>query len=104
MIDRVSRLAERVATSVSRREFWSRLGRGAMALAAAVGGLLALPNIAQAAKLVAKCCQTGTCPHAGGGCKLVNACDSCTDCGPTFHCCQWSCHGGLFTFHTCCSA
>jgi hypothetical protein len=48
MFEKVSRVAERVATSASRRQFLGRVGRGAMALAAALGGLLALPEDAEA--------------------------------------------------------
>ena len=107
MIDKVSRLAERVATSVSRRGFLSRLGRGAMALAAAVGGLLALPDIAQAA---GNCCNGfGNCPPpAPLGCKLVKNCVACpsTVSCPTGRCCKWNCKGpgggrGV-TSYTCC--
>lgn len=41
MIDKVSRLAERVAAGVSRRGFLSWVGRGAMSLAVLVGGVAA---------------------------------------------------------------
>jgi hypothetical protein len=49
MFDRVGDLAQRVATSVSRRAFLGRLGQGALGLAAAIGGVLAVPGEAHAA-------------------------------------------------------
>ena len=48
MFEKVGQVAEQVATSVSRRQFLGRFGQGALAVAAAMGGLLALPAIAQA--------------------------------------------------------
>lgn len=47
MLEKINQMAEQAATNASRRQFLERFGRGAMAAAAAVGGLLALP--AQAA-------------------------------------------------------
>jgi hypothetical protein len=54
MFDKVSEVAERVATNVSRRAFLGRLGQGALGIAAAIGGALALPARAQAGS--AHCC------------------------------------------------
>lgn len=54
MFERFSRIAEQTATSVSRREFLGRLGRGAMVAAAAASGLL-LPDAAQARRRPAVC-------------------------------------------------
>jgi hypothetical protein len=51
MFEKVSQLAELAATSVSRREFLGRFGRGAMVAAAAVGGILVIPEDAQAARV-----------------------------------------------------
>jgi hypothetical protein len=50
MLEKISQAAEKMATSASRRQFLGRLGRGAMAAAAALAGLLALPGDAQAAR------------------------------------------------------
>ena len=50
MFEKVSQAAERVATRASRRQFLGRLGRGAMAAAAAAAGLLALPTVSRGAK------------------------------------------------------
>jgi hypothetical protein len=52
MIDRISQIAEHAATNVSRRAFLGRLGRTAMLLAAAAGGLLTTSAQAQAAPRV----------------------------------------------------
>ena len=90
MIENISRLAERVATSVSRRGFLSQLGRSGMYLAAAVGGLLALPAVAQAA--VIPCCGgAGRCAPPGRGCSLVSDCVVCNN----FACCAWNCNGRI---------
>jgi hypothetical protein len=48
MFDRVGDLAEKMVTGVSRRDFMGRLGQGALGLAAAIGGVLALPTKAHA--------------------------------------------------------
>jgi hypothetical protein len=87
MFEKVSQVAERVATSASRRQFLGRVGRGAMAVAAAVGGLLALSSDANAAGHRRACdasshlycrglvegayCQIGT---TGGTCVGAPAC------------------------------
>lgn len=49
MLEKINQTAEKLATNASRRQFFGRLGRGAMTVAAAVGGLLAMPSGAQAA-------------------------------------------------------
>jgi hypothetical protein len=61
MFERLTRLAERAATSVSRRQFLGRLGRAAVAAAAALGGLLALPDDAAAAPRVCGAGSAGAC-------------------------------------------
>src|SRR3989304_1071710 len=48
MFEKVGQIAEQGATSVSRRQFLGRFGGGALALATAVGGFLALPAVAHA--------------------------------------------------------
>ena len=49
MFERITQLAEHAATKVSRRKFLGQLGQAAMLVAAAAGGLLALPGAVQAA-------------------------------------------------------
>ena len=62
MFEKIGQAAERAATSVSRRQFLGRFGRGALAAAAAVGGLLALPSVSHA--------QGGMCgPHSAPKCR-----------------------------------
>jgi hypothetical protein len=57
MFDRVSEAAEKLATNVSRRAVLGGLGKGALALAGAVGAMLAFPGLVQA----------GGCSCGGGG-------------------------------------
>lgn len=54
MYERFNQVAEQVATSVSRRQFLGRLGRSAMAAAAAASGLL-LPDAAHARRRPVAC-------------------------------------------------
>ena len=49
MFEKLSQAAEHMATNVSRRQFLGRFAAGALALATALGGLLALPDLAEAA-------------------------------------------------------
>ena len=65
MFDKVSQMAEPVATKASRREFLGRFGRGAMIAAAAVGGILALPGRARAGKKGLLCGSGGALDCAG---------------------------------------
>jgi hypothetical protein len=57
MFDKVSQVAEKLATNVSRRAFLGRLGRGALVLAGAMGAMLAFPGLGQAHG-----CANGPCP------------------------------------------
>jgi hypothetical protein len=50
MLKRISQLAENAAADVSRRECLGFIGRGAMMLAAALGGLLILPAAVRAGR------------------------------------------------------
>ena len=50
MFESIRHAAEQAATGASRREFLGHVGRGAMAAAAALGGVLALPAISAAAR------------------------------------------------------
>jgi hypothetical protein len=59
MLEKLTQIAGRAATSASRRQFLGSVGRGAMASAAALGGLLLFPGDAQAARR--KCGKT-VCP------------------------------------------
>jgi hypothetical protein len=76
MLNRLSQLAEHAATSASRRQFLGRLGRGALAAAAASGGLLALPAIANAGRRQRIC---GT--NSGSWCLNHSVGDPCMNGG-----------------------
>src|SRR5262245_3261566 len=81
MLEKVSQSAEKLATTTSRREFLGRIGGRAMAAAAALGGLLALPAIAKAGRRNVLCgtnssiwCYTHTvgAPCGNGGkCTVI---------------------------------
>ncbi len=87
MLEKVGRMAEQVATNVSRRQFLGRFGSRAAALAAAVGGLLALPGFAQADRPVLSCgsesvpeCQgrvTGDACYGAGTCRRIRGSTGC---------------------------
>jgi hypothetical protein len=57
MFDRVSEAAEKLANNVSRRAFMGGLGKGALALAGAMGAMLAFPALVRAG---------GYCPCGNG--------------------------------------
>ena len=80
MLEKLRNTAERLANRVaeSRRGFLARFGKAALATAAAVVGLLALPKEAQAGQGNGSCCRGGVpyntlCPpfHHCKGCKCV---------------------------------
>ena len=58
MFAKLSQTAEQLATNVSRRQFLGRFGRGAITLAAVVGGFLAFPGESSAGR---RRCPPGTC-------------------------------------------
>jgi hypothetical protein len=88
MFDRVGNLAERVATNVSRRDFFGWAGKGALALA----GLLAYGGIANASGCPKGyfACATGTygytcCPKG----------TKCCNCNGIATCLKGSCNGNI---------
>jgi hypothetical protein len=105
MFDKIGRLAEAAANSVSvsRRGFLGRLGQVALGVAGVLGGLLVLPGTAQAGSGVVCCkyeCRSYGCPRgltvcyaAGKNCpeNFPNGCNcrltssqsksACTECG-----------------------
>ena len=82
MFEKVSQVAEHVATSASRRQFLGRAGQAAMLLAGALGGLLALPSAAEAAG--GKCCCAGR-----GDCYHRYRNQKCADFYFPCHCSGW---------------
>ena len=65
MFEKFNHFAESTATNASRRQFLGRLGRGATAVAAGLGGLLAFPCDAQAARQCPKGYQLYKDPDTG---------------------------------------
>jgi hypothetical protein len=59
MFDKVSQAAEKVATNVSRRAFLGRLGKGALATAGVLGGMLAFAGEAKAFQCGGQWCNFG---------------------------------------------
>jgi hypothetical protein len=70
MFDTVSEAAERLATSVSRRAFMGGLGKGALALAGAIGAILTIPGLVQAGHV----CPCGGPQGTSGGWVCTYAC------------------------------
>ena len=80
MLEKIGGLSQQVVTSASRRKLLGRFGRGAMTLAAVVGGALAFPRHAWAA------------PRKCGG----------QICPPGYnYCCSYLDHGGGKRVHYC---
>jgi len=86
MFERISQLAERTATSASRRQFLGSLGRGAWLLAGAVAGMVAFPTNASAAQ---GCCW-GRNVYGNHYCYRHYG----SGCGVDEHPCQ--CHKGCY--------
>ena len=91
MFESLNQIAERTATSVSRRQFLGRLGRGAAAAASVLGALLLLPRHSQGGRRGDPCvkcfytCANGSsfvsyaahnCPKKIDGCGLSGT-DTC---------------------------
>ncbi len=87
MFEKVSQMAEQMATRVSRRQFLGRFGGAALVAATTVGGLVALPGIGMADRKKGLPCGTGgmidctyrltgdTCytDHVAGYCRYSNS-------------------------------
>ncbi len=71
MFDKVSQVAEKLATNVSRRAFLGRLGQGALITAGVLGGMHLLAGKAQAL----------WCPTASGGLQKCEPNQVCTPLG-----------------------
>jgi hypothetical protein len=56
MLEKVNQLAEQAATNVSRRQFFGRLGKGAMFAAGLVAAVLAVPSSTRAGRGTVRCC------------------------------------------------
>jgi hypothetical protein len=81
MFDKVSQVAEKLATNVSRRAFLGRLGQGALVVAGAMGAMVAFPGLGQAKGCSGPCpCCCYYCP---GGVVLTTKIGSGKNCAPT---------------------
>lgn len=63
MFESIGQHAERVAKAMSRREYLGRLGRGALTVAAALGGILSFPAGSQGETYI---CPAGSNWHCEG--------------------------------------
>ena len=88
MFEKIGRAAEKAADGVSRRDFFGRFGKAALATAAVLGGVLALPGGVQAVPKpppgYVQCCGRGAC--SGG-----------------YPSCQWLCNG-VTVYSLCCNS
>ena len=73
MFEKVNQSAEQMAMSASRREFLGQFGRRAMAISAAIGGILALPAISEAGRKPLTACPA----DSSGSCSGLNFGDTC---------------------------
>jgi hypothetical protein len=93
MFDKIGRLAEAAATNVgvSRRGFFGQLGRGALVVAGALGGLLGAGGPVRADSFVT-CCGRYKCHPPEPGCVYLTA-----DCVGYYKrrpkTCVWFCNG-----------
>jgi hypothetical protein len=94
MFEKIGRLAEAAATnvSVSRRGFFGQLGRGALVVAGALGGLLsaAAPVGAMPPESVT-CCGKRKCKPPASGCVFGGY--YCNPYGRRRAYCYWQCNG-----------
>jgi hypothetical protein len=82
MFDKVSQVAEKLATNVSRRAFLNRVGQGALVVAGVLGATLAFPGQGQAGKTGNKICTYWRPTIGGGTIFCYSACVRCdTVCG-----------------------
>ena len=84
MFEQTSRLAEKLATSVSRRGFLGSLGGWAAAAAMGVAGVLALSGNALAHNLS---CGGRCCLYSGPTCYGGLRVEKCKDCPPSLNGC-----------------
>ena len=99
MFEKITSVAEKLATSVSesRRGFLGRLGQIALGAAGAVGGLLALPKDAQAAVRTGYCITVSARP--GGAAHYTGRCLSLQTCQSGL---SSACQGNVFQISTAC--
>jgi hypothetical protein len=94
MFEKIGRLAEAAASnvSVSRRGFFGQLGRGALVVAGALGGLLgAAAPVGAAPPGTVTCCGGRKCKPPAQGCVFAG--DFCGNLYSRRRACYWLCGG-----------
>jgi hypothetical protein len=92
VFEKLNQIAEHAAANASRREFMGRLGRGAMAAAATVAGILAFVDEAEAGGQTVACCGgTARCRQPAANCRLLSSCWRHQ--GSRSKYCLWICNG-----------
>jgi hypothetical protein len=91
MLDKVTHIAEQAATSVSRRQFLGRFGKGAMILATTAGAVLAFPADAAAGR---KCSVDADCPQNHVCCRGVRCRNTSCGGGRVWCGCRYGCIRG----------
>ena len=97
MIESIGKAAEKVVAGASRRQFLGRLGQSALAVVAAISGLLVFPATTYAG-MQRKCCGPVNrhCRQPRAGCTLIS---NCLPNGGHLYC-SWDC-GGVFETSFC---
>jgi hypothetical protein len=98
MFEKIARAAEKAADGVSRRDFLGRFGKAALATAAALGGVLALPGGALANRnsgTAQACCYSNNYPVVY--CAFPGTSRVCTIVSWSCSGCVWNCSGKIVT-------
>jgi hypothetical protein len=84
MLERISNLAETMATNMARRAFFGRVGQGALTVTGLLGGFLLMPAHASAGNAF-NCCVY-ECPPVGiGSPPTYSTICGTTSCPPSIH-------------------
>src|SRR5262245_831601 len=84
MFERISTFAETMATNMSRRVFFGRVGQGALTVAGLLGGFLALASDAAAGHTYNCCVYECPAPGIGGSPTYSTLCGT-DPCPPSMH-------------------
>lgn len=96
MLERIEVIAQEMAGHASRRQFLGKLSRGAMAAAAAVGGLLVTSQSAEAGRRLKCCPKRLRCrPPQKKGCKMIACVEVYGDFPIPLPGCRWDCGGTI---------
>jgi hypothetical protein len=89
VIESIGKAAEKVVAGASRRQFLGRLGQSALAVVAAVSGMLVFPATTYADKQRKCCSPRHFCSQPRSGCTLIS---DCFQPGGSRYC-LWDCGG-----------